>query len=195
MIKIGDQWCHLKFERLHFVAMWRLKYPTKVDGANGNGDYNGDSGNIGANGDNNDPWETLMIHWSFNCANRDNNVNRDNDANGYNHANRDSGTNSDNDADEENGSNCNNGNIVLKLWWHNGNIGTKCVLAFKGFIGSYGFIGTSGGIRSIAIGANESPLAPFLSQMAPMTRIPNRYDPFTHSLFTSLSNDGEICCL
>ena len=34
-------------------------------------------------------------------------------------------------------------------------------------------------ICSISIGANGWPLAPFLSQMAPMARIPNRNETFT----------------
>ena len=33
---------------------------------------NGDSGNIGANSDNDDPLETMMIHWSYNGGNCDN---------------------------------------------------------------------------------------------------------------------------
>ena len=38
----------------------------KVDGTNG------DSSNIGANGDNDDPLETIMIHWSYNGGDVDN---------------------------------------------------------------------------------------------------------------------------
>ena len=44
----------------------------------------GNSVNIGANGDNDDPLETMMIHWSYNG---DNNANGDNGFNGVNGAN------------------------------------------------------------------------------------------------------------
>ena len=33
---------------------------------------NGDNGTIGAKGANDDPFETMMIHWSYNGANGDN---------------------------------------------------------------------------------------------------------------------------
>jgi hypothetical protein len=36
------------------------------------------------NGDNDDPFETMMIHWSNNGSNGDNGFNSDNDANGEN---------------------------------------------------------------------------------------------------------------
>ena len=45
---------------------------------------NGDSGNIGANGTNDDPLETITIHWSYNGTNGDNNANGDNGDNGDN---------------------------------------------------------------------------------------------------------------
>ena len=47
---------------------------------------NGDSGNIGANSDNDDPLETMMIHWSYNggnCDNYDNGSNGDIGTNGF----------------------------------------------------------------------------------------------------------------
>jgi hypothetical protein len=34
---------------------------------------NGDNGTIGANGANDDPFETMMIHWSYNGSNGENN--------------------------------------------------------------------------------------------------------------------------
>ena len=55
------RWLHWR----HFVAMSRLKYPTKVDGTNG------DSGTTGANDENDDPLDTMMIHWLYNIANGD----------------------------------------------------------------------------------------------------------------------------
>ena len=39
---------------------------------------NRDSGNIGANGNNDDPLETMMIHRSYNGTNGDNNTDGDN---------------------------------------------------------------------------------------------------------------------
>ena len=39
---------------------------------------NGDNGTIGANGANDDPFETMMIHWSYNGFNGDNGFNCDN---------------------------------------------------------------------------------------------------------------------
>ena len=45
---------------------------------------NGDSANIGANGENDDPLETRMIHWSYNGGNVDNNANGENGFNGDN---------------------------------------------------------------------------------------------------------------
>ena len=47
-----------------------------------------------------------------------------------------------------------------------------------------------GAIWSITIGANGLPLAPFLSQMAPIARITNRYDTFT-LLCTLCEHDVE----
>ena len=58
---------------------------------------NGDNCTIGANGANDDPFETMMIHWSYNRSNGDNGCNGDN---GNNNSNGDSGNigaNSDND--------------------------------------------------------------------------------------------------
>ena len=43
---------------------------------------NCDSGNIGANSDNSDPLETMVMPWSYNGANSDNNGNGDNGFNG-----------------------------------------------------------------------------------------------------------------
>ena len=37
---------------------------------------NGDNGTIGANGASDDPFETMMIHWSYNGDNGNNNSNR-----------------------------------------------------------------------------------------------------------------------
>ena len=42
---------------------------------------NGDNGTIGANGANDDPFETMMIHWSYNGSNSDNGSNDDNGEN------------------------------------------------------------------------------------------------------------------
>jgi hypothetical protein len=42
---------------------------------------NGDNGTIGANGTNDDPFETMMIHWSYNGPNGDNGFNGDNCSN------------------------------------------------------------------------------------------------------------------
>jgi hypothetical protein len=75
-ITIGDQWRHLNGSDP--VAMCRLKCPTKGDVTNG------DNGTIGANGANDDPFETMMIHWSYNCSNGDNGSNDDNGFNGDN---------------------------------------------------------------------------------------------------------------
>ena len=58
---------------------------------------NGDNGTIGATGANDDPFETMMIHWSYNGFNDDNGFNGDN---GNNNSNDDSGyigANGDND--------------------------------------------------------------------------------------------------
>ena len=43
---------------------------------------NGNSGNIGTNGDNDDPLHPIMIQWSYNDGNVDNNANGDNGFNG-----------------------------------------------------------------------------------------------------------------
>ena len=50
---------------------------------------NGDNGTIGANGSNDDPFETMMIHWSYNGSNGDNGSNDDN---GFNDDNGSNGT-------------------------------------------------------------------------------------------------------
>ena len=55
---------------------------------------NGDNGTIGANGSNDDPFETLMIHWSYNGSNGSNSDNGFNDDNG---SNGDNGNNKSND--------------------------------------------------------------------------------------------------
>ena len=58
---------------------------------------NGDNGPIGANGANDDPSETMMIHWSYNVSNGDNGSNSDT---GNKNSNGDSGNigaNGDND--------------------------------------------------------------------------------------------------
>ena len=39
---------------------------------------NGDKGTIGANGANDDPSETMMIHWFYNVSNGDNGNNNSN---------------------------------------------------------------------------------------------------------------------
>ena len=44
-------------------------------------DIIGDIGNITANGNNNDPLETMMIHWSYYGVNGDNNASGNNGAN------------------------------------------------------------------------------------------------------------------
>ena len=54
---------------------------------------NGDNGTIGANGSNDDPFETMMIHWSYNGSNGDNGFNGDNGSNDDNGSNGDNGTN------------------------------------------------------------------------------------------------------
>ena len=54
---------------------------------------NGDYGTIGANGSNDDPFETMMIHWSNNESNGDNGFNGDNGSNDDNGTNGDNGTN------------------------------------------------------------------------------------------------------
>ena len=43
---------------------------------------NGDNGTIGANEANDDPLETMMIHWSYKGSNGDNGFNGDNCFNG-----------------------------------------------------------------------------------------------------------------
>ena len=45
---------------------------------------NGDDGTIGANGADDDPFETMMIHWSYNGSNDDNGSNGDNGNNNSN---------------------------------------------------------------------------------------------------------------
>ena len=55
---------------------------------------NGDNGTIGANEANDDPFETIMIHWSYNGFNDDNGSKGDN---GNNNSNGDSGNIGDND--------------------------------------------------------------------------------------------------
>ena len=58
---------------------------------------NGDNGTIGANGSNDDPFETMMIHWSYNGSNGDNGSNDDNGFNDDNGSNGDNGNNKSND--------------------------------------------------------------------------------------------------
>ena len=55
---------------------------------------NGDNGTIGANEANDDPFETIMIHWSYNGSNDDNGSNN---GNKYNNSNDDRGKIGDND--------------------------------------------------------------------------------------------------
>ena len=43
---------------------------------------NGDNGDIGANGDKDDPFETMVIHWWYNGPNGDNDSDGDNNSNG-----------------------------------------------------------------------------------------------------------------
>jgi hypothetical protein len=59
---------------------------------------NGDNGIIGANGANDDPFETMMIHWSYNGSNGDHGFNGDN---GNNNSNGDSGNIGANDDDDD----------------------------------------------------------------------------------------------
>ena len=54
---------------------------------------NGDNGTIGANGGNDDPFETMMIQWSCNGSNGDNGFNGDYDFNDDNGFNVDNGNN------------------------------------------------------------------------------------------------------
>ena len=69
------------------MAMCRLKCSTK-------GDFtNGDNGTIGANGANDDPFETIMVHWSYSGSNDNNGSNGDNGSNDGNGSNGDNGTN------------------------------------------------------------------------------------------------------
>ena len=73
------------------MTMFRLKYPTK-GAVMSPMVTNGDNDTIGANGANyDDPFETMMIHWSYNGSNGDNGFNDDNGSNG------DSGNNNSND--------------------------------------------------------------------------------------------------
>ena len=72
---------------------------------------NGDSGNIGTNGEIDDPLETMVIHWSYNGGSVDNSANGDNGSNG------DNGVNGENDSI---------GDIVT-----NGIIGTSGAVAKK----------------------------------------------------------------
>ena len=57
---------------------------------------NGDNGTIGANEANDDPFEMMMIYWSYNGSNSDNGSN-DNNGNKYNNSNDDRGKIGDND--------------------------------------------------------------------------------------------------
>ena len=90
----------------------------KVDGTNG---ANGDSENIGANDDNNDPLETIMMHWSYNGGNVDNSANGNNGSKGVN------------------GVNGENNSI--------GDVGTNGCIGTDGFIGTSFVIGTNGTIE------------------------------------------------
>ena len=58
---------------------------------------NGDYGTIGANEANNDPFETMMIHWWYNGSNDDNDSNGDNGSNNFNGDSGNIGANGDND--------------------------------------------------------------------------------------------------
>ena len=55
------------------------------------------------------------------------------------------------------------------------------------------FNGAIVAIRSITIGANGSPLTPFLSPLAPMARIPNRYDPFANLFGNNMAKLTKFC--
>ena len=57
---------------------------------------NGDNGTIGANEANDDPFETMMNHWSYNSSNGDNGFNGDYDFNDDNGFNVDNGNNNSN---------------------------------------------------------------------------------------------------
>ena len=54
---------------------------------------NGDNGTIGANRANDDPFETMMIHWSYNGSNGVTGSNDDSGSNDDNGFNGDDGTN------------------------------------------------------------------------------------------------------
>ena len=58
---------------------------------------NGDNGTIGANEANDDPFETMMIYWSYNGSNGDNGFNGDNGNNNFNGDSGNIGANGDND--------------------------------------------------------------------------------------------------
>ena len=68
---------------------------------------NGDSGDIGANGTNDDQLKTMTVHWSYNDTDGDNTANSDNDDNsgngvdGENNFNGDSGNIGTNDANDD----------------------------------------------------------------------------------------------
>ena len=117
---------------------------------------NGDSFNIGANGDNDDPLETMMIHWSCyggyveNSANGDNGSNGDNGVIGENNSIGDIGAH---------GFICTSGVIGT-----NGTIEWQCVLHISHkplHIESNDATGVIGAISIIDTNdTNESPFAP-----------------------------------
>ena len=61
----------------------------------------GDSGNIGANGTNDDLMETMIVHWSYNGTSGDNNAHRDNGVNGENNSYGDGGNIGTNEANDD----------------------------------------------------------------------------------------------
>ena len=67
------------------MAMCWLKCPTRGDVTNG------------ANGANDDAFQTMMIHWSYNGSNGDNGFNDNNGSNDDNSSNGDNGNNNSND--------------------------------------------------------------------------------------------------
>ena len=106
----------------------------------------GNSGNISANGDSDDPLDTIMIHWSYNGGNVDNNANDNNGSNGNN------GVNHENNSIGNIGTNGSSG-VVHGT---NGIIEWQCVFHIShaplhieindatGFIGAMSIIDTNG---------------------------------------------------
>ena len=79
---------------------------------------NGDNGTVDANGANDDPFETMMIHWSFNGSNGDNSF--DGNTGDYNFngdcGNANIGANGDNGNIGANGDNYDIKETMMKDW-------------------------------------------------------------------------------